>query len=127
MKKKQTKRILRIVLAIGTPISLFFVPWILVWAWILPLPDTVQEQVNEAIGHGFDGMIVYVDEAGTSIETFTIAKDERFLVTLLNTDLSDVQTADSLINLGNCSTIFLLKTTSFWQYYVAIIAILQCF
>jgi len=36
----------------------------LVWAWILPLPDTVQEQVDEAIGYGFDGMIVYVDEAG---------------------------------------------------------------
>jgi CubicO group peptidase (beta-lactamase class C family) len=43
---------------------MFFVPWILVKAWILPLPDTVQEQVNEAIGHGFDGMIVYVDKAG---------------------------------------------------------------
>ena len=41
-----------------------FVPWILVKAWILPLPNTVQEQVNEAISHGFDGMIVYVDEAG---------------------------------------------------------------
>ena len=49
---------------LGTAISLFFVPWILVKAWILPLPDTVQEQVNEAIDHGFDGMIVYVDEAG---------------------------------------------------------------
>ncbi|GAL72422.1 D-alanyl-D-alanine carboxypeptidase [Jejuia pallidilutea] len=36
----------------------------MVKAWILPLPDTVQEQVNEAIGHGFDGMIVYIDEAG---------------------------------------------------------------
>ncbi|MBN4056971.1 beta-lactamase family protein [bacterium AH-315-J21] len=64
MTKKQKQRILRIVLAIGTPISLFFVPWILVWAWILPLPDTVQEQLNEAIDHGFDGIIVYVDEAG---------------------------------------------------------------
>lgn len=30
----------------------------------MPLPDTVQEQVNEAIDYGFDGMIVYVDEAG---------------------------------------------------------------
>ena len=30
----------------------------------MPLPDTIQEQVDEAIGHGFDGMIVYVDEAG---------------------------------------------------------------
>jgi len=58
------KQIFRIVLLIGTAISMFYVPWILVWAWILPLPNTVQEQVDEAIGHGFDGMIVYVDEAG---------------------------------------------------------------
>lgn len=43
---------------------MFFVPWILVKAWILPLPDTVQEQVDEAIGNGFDGMIVYIDQAG---------------------------------------------------------------
>ena len=60
----QKKRIFRIVLLTGTVISLFFVPWILVWAWILPLPNNVQEQVDETIGHGFDGMIVYVDEAG---------------------------------------------------------------
>lgn len=64
MKKKQTKRILRIGLLVGTIISLFYVPWILVWAWILPLPDTVQEQAKEAIDHGFDGIIVYVDESG---------------------------------------------------------------
>ena len=64
MTKKQTKRILRIVFIIASIASLFFVPYILVWAWILPLPDTVQEQVNEAIDHGVDGMIVYVDESG---------------------------------------------------------------
>lgn len=64
MTKKQTKRIFSIVLIIASLISLVFVPWILVKAWILPLPDTVQEQVNEAIDHGFDGMIVYVDQAG---------------------------------------------------------------
>jgi len=64
MNKKRTKRILRIAFIVASISSLWFVPWILVKAWILPLPDTVQEQVNEAIGHGFDGMIVYVDEAG---------------------------------------------------------------
>ena len=64
IKNKKAKWILRVLLLVGTIISLFFVPWILVKAWILPLPDTVQEQVDEAIGHGFDGMIVYVDEAG---------------------------------------------------------------
>lgn len=43
---------------------MFYVPWPLVKAWIIPLPNTIQEQVNEAIGHGFDGMIVYVDQSG---------------------------------------------------------------
>lgn len=64
MTKKQSKLIIRIALAVATIASLFFVPWTLVKVWILPLPDSVQEQVDEAIGHGFDGMIVYVDEAG---------------------------------------------------------------
>ena len=58
------KKIFSIILLEGTAISLFFVPWILVWAWILPLPNTVQGQVDEAISHGFDGMIVYVDQTG---------------------------------------------------------------
>lgn len=43
---------------------MLFVPWILLWAWILPLPNTVQEQVNKTIDYGFDGVIVYVDESG---------------------------------------------------------------
>jgi CubicO group peptidase (beta-lactamase class C family) len=64
IKNKKAKWIVRSLLFVGTAISLFFVPWILVKAWILPLPDTIQEQVDEAIGHGFDGMIVYVDQAG---------------------------------------------------------------
>ncbi|RRQ47984.1 class A beta-lactamase-related serine hydrolase [Maribacter algicola] len=64
MKKRKTKQILRILFILVSIGSLYFVPWILVKAWILPLPDNVQEQVDEAIGHGFDGMIVYVDKAG---------------------------------------------------------------
>ena len=64
IKNKKAKWIVRSVLLVGTIVSLFFVPWILVKAWILPLPDTVQEQVDQAIEHGFDGMIVYVDRAG---------------------------------------------------------------
>jgi len=64
IKNKKAKWILRSLLLVGTVVSMFFVPWILVKAWILPLPDTIQEQVDEAIGHGFDGMIVYVDQGG---------------------------------------------------------------
>ena len=48
MTKKKKTLIIRILLFGGTAISMFFVPWILVKAWILPLPDTVQEQVDEA-------------------------------------------------------------------------------
>ncbi len=64
MTKKQTKTIIRIALLVGTVISLFFVPWILVKAWIMPLPDSVQGQLNEALDYGIDGIIVYVDQGG---------------------------------------------------------------
>ena len=39
-----------------------FPPWEGIWAWIAPLPDTVQEQVDDAIDSGLDGIIVYVDQ-----------------------------------------------------------------
>jgi len=64
MTKKQIKQIIRITLLVGTIISLFYVPWPIVTAWIAPLPDTVQEQVNKVADYGFDGIIVYVDEKG---------------------------------------------------------------
>ncbi|MGB0880458.1 MAG: serine hydrolase domain-containing protein [Polaribacter sp.] len=71
MTKKQISRILKIVFIIASISSLWFVPWILVKAWVLPLPDTIQEQVNEAIDNGFDGMIVYVDETEKSPVFYT--------------------------------------------------------
>ncbi len=70
MNKKQKKRIFKITFIMASIGSLAFVPWILVWAWILPLPDTIQEQAEEAISHGFDGIIVYVDKAGKPAEFY---------------------------------------------------------
>ncbi|WP_232427078.1 serine hydrolase domain-containing protein [Teredinibacter turnerae] len=70
-EKQKIKLAFRIVLFTATAASMFFVPWILVKAWILPLPDTVREQVNEAIGHGFDGMIVYIDQTGKPPASYT--------------------------------------------------------
>jgi D-alanyl-D-alanine carboxypeptidase len=77
MNKKQTKRMIRIILLVGTITSMFFVPWLLVKAWILPLPDTIQEQLDEAIGHGFDGMIVYVDQADQQPQYFASGWHDR--------------------------------------------------
>lgn len=64
MTKKTSTRIIRTLLIAGTIVSLFFVPWPIVNAWIKPLPNTVQQQVDKAADYGFDGIIVYVDEAG---------------------------------------------------------------
>ena len=64
MTKKQITRIFRIVLLTGTIVSLYFVPWPIVKAWIKPLPETVQEQVNKVTDYGFDGIIVYVEKTG---------------------------------------------------------------
>ncbi|WP_338358693.1 serine hydrolase domain-containing protein [Yeosuana marina] len=70
MTKKKIKQIFRIAFIIASISSLYFVPWILVKAWILPLPNTVQEQLEEGLSHGFDGMIVYVDQAGKPPEFY---------------------------------------------------------
>jgi CubicO group peptidase (beta-lactamase class C family) len=77
MTKKASKRILRIVFIFASIGSLYFVPWILVKAWILPLPDTVQEQLEEGIAHGFDGMVVYVDQAGKPPEFYAAGWHDR--------------------------------------------------
>jgi D-alanyl-D-alanine carboxypeptidase len=79
MKEIHTKQVIRIILLTGTIISLFFVPWLLVKAWILPLPDTVQEQAEEAIDHGFAGIIVYVDEKGKPPAFYTAGWHNREL------------------------------------------------
>ncbi len=74
---KTTKTIVRIALLVGTIVSLYFVPWLLVKAWILPLPDTIQQQAEEAIDHGFDGIIVYVDEGGKPPAFFAAGWHDR--------------------------------------------------
>jgi D-alanyl-D-alanine carboxypeptidase len=77
MTKIQTKRIVRIVFIMASIGSLYFVPWIVVKAWIMPLPDSIQEQLNETISNGFDGMIVYVDQAGKPPEFYAAGWHDR--------------------------------------------------
>lgn len=60
MKKKKIAQIIFISISIG---SLYFVPWILVKAWILPIPDSIEGQVEETLDYGFEGMLVYVNKA----------------------------------------------------------------
>lgn len=77
MTKKQIKRIIQIVLLMGTFVSMFFVPWIIIKIWLTPLPDTVQEQVNETVDYGFDGVIVYVDQGGKEPQFYAAGLKSR--------------------------------------------------
>ena len=57
--------------------AVVFVPWVGLWAWLAPLPDTVQEQVDDAIDHGLDGIIVYVDRSGRAPALYAAGWKDR--------------------------------------------------
>lgn len=62
---KYTKGLFKIViLSISIIITVVFTPWVMIRAWLTPLPDTVQEQLDDAIDYKLDGIIVYVDQLG---------------------------------------------------------------
>lgn len=56
---------------------IIFPPWQGVLAWLAPLPDTVQEQVDAAVGRGLDGIIVCVDRAGREPELYAAGWKDR--------------------------------------------------
>ncbi len=75
--KRKIKQLLRIAFIAASVSSLFFVPWILVKAWILPLPASIQDQVDDAIDQGFDGLIVYIDQKGKPPQHYTAGWHDR--------------------------------------------------
>ncbi len=77
-KNSLAVRILRIIMPIvGIICFVIFPPWDGILAWITPLPDTVQEQVDDAIDHGLDGIIVYEDKAGQPPAFYTAGWKDR--------------------------------------------------
>lgn len=117
MNKKKSTLIIRILLFVGTAISLFYVPWPIVQAWITPLPKTVQEQVNKVTDYGFDGIIVYVDAKGTPPELYAsgyknrenkIQSDPNSLFKIAS--VSKLYTAVSIAKLANTGILSLDKT-----------------
>lgn len=64
LNRTRTVRILRIIMPIVAIISaVIFVPWNAALAWLAPLPETIQQELDRAVNRGFDGIIVYVDKA----------------------------------------------------------------
>jgi CubicO group peptidase (beta-lactamase class C family) len=117
MTKKKSKRIIRILLLIGTIVSLYFVPWPIVKAWVTPLPKTVQEQVNRANDYGYDGIIVYVDKKGDKPRFYTSGYKNRESKTLADphslfkiASVSKLYTAVAIAKLTNDRRLSLEKT-----------------
>ncbi|SMG46977.1 CubicO group peptidase, beta-lactamase class C family [Marivirga sericea] len=97
MTNKKVKLIVRIFLFVGTAISLYFVPWPVVFAWLSPLPNSIQEQVDKAAYYGFDGIIVYVDKKGESPRSFTSGYKNRATKTPADpTSLFKIASVDKL-------------------------------
>lgn len=77
MKTSFRKRLARALLFLGTLISLYFVPWNLLRFRLTPLPDSVQEEVENALDYDLDGLIVYVDRAGRLPQVYTAGYHNR--------------------------------------------------
>lgn len=77
MNKIKSKRIIKILLFVGTIISLYYVPWPIVKAWIEPLPESVQLQADKASEYGFDGIIVCVNTKGNRTDFYASGYKNR--------------------------------------------------
>lgn len=71
MRTKSSLRLIRLSLLLGTLVSLYFVPWPILKAYLQPLPDGIQEQVEKCADYGFDAVIVYIDETGREPKLFS--------------------------------------------------------
>lgn len=71
MVQKHIVNLLRILAAmVVTTCLVVFPPWMLIKTWIMPLPDTLQAQLHEAIETGFDGIVVYRHDQGKAPQKY---------------------------------------------------------
>lgn len=63
--------------AIAIICVIIFPPWDIVAVWLSPLPDSIQEQVDDAIDRGLDGIIVYVDQPDQAPAFYTAGWKNR--------------------------------------------------
>jgi len=72
--------LIRVVAAIvATTCIYMFAPWKAAIHYFSPLPSTVQEQVDDAVNQGLDGIIVYVQKQGQGVQFYTSGWHNRAL------------------------------------------------
>lgn len=102
---KHPKRWLRIVISIvAIMCAAVFIPWVIVIAWLAPLPDTIQEQLDNALDYKLDGIIVYVDQPGKPPVFYTAGWKDRE-----NKVPADPQ---ALFKIGSISKLYIAAATA---------------
>ena len=106
MKGRQRPvRLLRIIAGIvAISCAVVFVPWLAAFAYLKPLPDTVQEQVDDAINYDLDGIVVYVDRSGKEPDFFSAGWKDR--------DLGIPANPQALFKIGSISKLYIAAATA---------------
>ncbi len=103
-KKKRFVWLLRIIMPIVAVVcTVVFVPWNGVFAWLPPLPDTIQEQVDDAIDHGLDGIIVYVDQPDKAPRLYSAG--------LKNRENQEPTDPEALFKIASISKLYIAAST----------------
>ncbi len=116
-KEAVVKKVRIVMILVAMTCFIIFPPWCIVWAWIQPLPDTIQEQVDTAPEHGLEGIIVYIDQAGNEPESYAAGWKDREQEILMNPDnlfriasISKLYIAAAAVKLVAADSLFLDKT-----------------
>lgn len=101
---KKNVGIIRVIMLIVAGVCIVvFVPWSGVRAWLSPLPESVQEQVQKAPGYNLDGIIVYVDRAGE--------EHRRYAAGWKNRAAGEPADPDALFKIASISKLYLAVAT----------------
>ncbi|MAM19845.1 MAG: serine hydrolase [Gramella sp.] len=92
------KKILQAVLLIATAVSLWFIPWPILKAWLTPSPNSIQEQVDKVHDYGFDGIIVYIGKGDGSSKIYTAGYKDR--------DSKEAADPNSLFKIASVSKLY---------------------
>lgn len=77
-RSKRPVWLLRIIMAfVAISCVVIFVPWFAACAYLAPLPDTVQQQVDAAVHYDLDGIVVYVDIKGQAPQLYAAGWNNR--------------------------------------------------
>ena len=102
------KRVVRLLSIIFAAVSIYgliaYVPWDLAFAYLGPMPETVQQEVDQAVQNRLDAVIVYVDTKGQTPHLYAAGwKDKHAKI---------VADPHALFKIGSISKLYIAAATT---------------